>query len=208
MYVAFLPKINFYHWLIDKVFDFEWLLPHSTHTGQHEVLQVAGHESHQNQTPDDSGSSAVCVPPQLFHRGHNLSYSSPGTNPPQQENTNVGMLFTDISSDFNTIIPQQLIDNLDLHLLTGRPQSGWISPGLCAQPTAVYTANPRLHCHIQFKPHSNSLMRLTAVSHSTSYKEEVEQFTGWCKNSSRSLNIDQTKEMTADSPLSIKYINY
>lgn len=103
---------------------------------------------------------------------------------------------------------KQLIDNLDLHLLTGRPQSGWISPGLCAQPTAVYTANPRLHCHIQFKPHSNSLMRLTAVSHSTSYKEEVEQFTGWCKNSSRSLNIDQTKEMTADSPLFIKYINY
>ncbi|KAK3507128.1 hypothetical protein QTP70_007960 [Hemibagrus guttatus] len=92
--------------------------------------------------------------------------------------TYVRMLFIDFRSEFNTIIPQHLIEtepsgseHLPLQLDPGLPDwetsvspdreqllqhhhtEHWSPSGLCAQPTAVHFADSRLYSNAQFKPH-------------------------------------------------------
>ncbi len=97
----------------------------------------------------------------------------------ENKDSYVRMLFIDFSSAFNTIIPQQLINKLNLlglsnslcnwilDFLTGRLQSVRVGHNtfehyhtehrcptrLCAQPAALHAADPRLHCQVQLQPH-------------------------------------------------------
>ncbi len=91
----------------------------------------------------------------------------------------VRMLFIDFSSAFKNIIPQQLINKLNLlglnnslcnwilDFLTGRPQSVRVGrntsstttlstgapQGCVFSPLVFHAADPRLHCQVQLQPH-------------------------------------------------------
>ncbi len=97
----------------------------------------------------------------------------------ENKDSYVRMLFIDFSSAFNTIIPQQLINKLNLlglnaslcnwilDFLTGKTSVSVCRPqhlehyhtehrcptGLCAQPAALHAADPRLQCQVQLQPH-------------------------------------------------------
>ncbi|KAL0174486.1 hypothetical protein M9458_030454, partial [Cirrhinus mrigala] len=88
---------------------------------------------YQNQPPQHTRSAPVCIPSKPLHGRRStlhlaLTYL-------ENKDSYVRMLFTDFSSAFNTIIPQQLINKLNLlglntslsnwilDFLTGRPQS-------------------------------------------------------------------------------------
>ncbi len=105
-----------------------------------------------------------------------MQFPPPGSYPLENKDSYVRMLLIDFSSAFNTIIPQQLINKLNLLGLnnslcnwildlTGRPVSpSWpqhlehyhtehrCPTGLCAQPAALHAADPRLHWQVQLQP--------------------------------------------------------
>ncbi len=138
------------------------------------------------------------------------------------------MLFIDFSSAFNTIIPQQLINKLNLlglnnslcnwilDFLTGRPQSVRVGHNLehyhtehrcptrlCAQPAALHAADPRLHCQVQLQPHHQvRWWHNSGRSHQqqrwNAHREEVAQLAEWCGANNLSLNVSKTKEVVVD----------
>ncbi len=139
---------------------FERLVMNKIKTSLPNTLQFAYRP---NRSTDDAISSTLHLA--LTHLENKDSY--------------VRMLFIDFSSAFNTIIPQQLINKLNLlglnnslcnwilDFLTGRPQSVRVGhkhlenyhtehrcpTRLCAQPAALHAADPRLHCQVQLQPH-------------------------------------------------------
>ncbi|KAK3532777.1 hypothetical protein QTP86_028146, partial [Hemibagrus guttatus] len=138
----------------------------------------------------------------------------------------VQMLFIDFSSAFNTIIPQHLIEKLRklglntslcnwiLDFLTGRPQSVWI----CNSTTTLSTGAPQgcvlspllstLLTHDCAVMHSSNhiikfvddttVVGLICKNDESTYREEVQQLTAWCRANNLSLNINKTKEMVVD----------
>ncbi len=87
--------------------------------------------------PQHTRSAPVCIPPKPFYRWCNSLHLA--LTHLENKDSYVRMLFIDFSSAFNTIIPQQLINKLNLlglnnslcnwilYFLTGRPQSVRVS---------------------------------------------------------------------------------
>ncbi|KAI5611683.1 gastrula zinc finger protein XlCGF28.1-like [Silurus asotus] len=140
----------------------------------------------------------------------------------------VRMLFNDFSSAFNTIIPQHLIEKLNLlglntslcnwilDFLTGRPQSVRIENSI-SSTTTLSTGAPQgcvlspllftLLTHDCVAMHSSNhikiaddttVVRLISKNDESAYREEVQQLTAWCGANNLSLNVDKTKEMVVD----------
>ncbi len=142
---------------------FERLVMHNIKNSLPNTLDPLQFAYRPNRSTDDAISSTLHLA--LTHLENKDSY--------------VRMLFIDFSSAFNTIIPQQLINKLNLlglnnslcnwilDFLTGRPQSVRVGhkhlehyhtehrcpTRLCAQPAALHAADPRLHCQVQLQPH-------------------------------------------------------
>ncbi len=138
------------------------------------MLWEASHAQHQNQPPQHTRPAPVCIPPKPLYGWCNFLHLA--LTHLENKDSYVRMLLIDFSSAFNTIIPQQLINKLNLLGLnnslcnwildlTGRP----VSPcrpqhlehyhtehrcptGLCAQPAALHASDPRLHCQVQLQP--------------------------------------------------------
>ncbi len=92
-------------------------------------------QKNQKQPPQHTRSTPVCIPSKPLYGRCNFLHPPPGSYPPRNKDSYVRMLFIDFSSAFNTIIPQQLMNKLNLlglnnslcnwilDFLTGRPQS-------------------------------------------------------------------------------------
>ncbi|KAK3573362.1 hypothetical protein QTP86_024118, partial [Hemibagrus guttatus] len=122
----------------------------------------------------------------------------------------VGMLFIDFSSEFNTIIPQHLIEHLSLldtntslfnwilDFLTGRPQSVQIGNSI-SRTTTLSTGAPQI-CVLS----PLLFILLThdcAAMHSSNYIIKFTDDTtvvGLISKNNLSLNVDKTKEMVVD----------
>ncbi len=140
----------------------------------------------------------------------------------ENKDSYVRMLFIDFSSAFNTIIPQQLINKLNLlglnnslcnwilDFLTGRPQSFCVghntsstttlstgAPQGCSSRCWPTTALP------SSDPTTSSSLPMTVVglisnNDETHYREEVAQLAEWCGANNLSLNVGKTKEVMMD----------
>ncbi|KAL0150808.1 hypothetical protein M9458_053890 [Cirrhinus mrigala] len=167
---------------------------HNIKTSLPNTLNLLQFAYRPNRSTDDAISSTLHLA--LTHLKNKDSY--------------VRMLFTDFSSAFNTIIPQQLINKLNLlglntslcnwilDFLTGRPQ-------LCAQPASLHTADPRLHCQVQLQPHHNHkfaddmiAVGLISNNNETHYRDEMAQLAEWCGTNNLSLTVSKTKEIVMD----------
>ncbi len=105
----------------------------STDSNHNEVLWEASHAQHQNQHPQHTQSAPVCIPPKPPYGWCNFLHLA--LTHLENKDSYVRMLFIDFISAFNTIIPQLLINKLNLlglnnslcnwivDFLTGRPQS-------------------------------------------------------------------------------------
>ncbi|KAI5085415.1 hypothetical protein C0J45_23129 [Silurus meridionalis] len=109
---------------------------------------------HPNRSTDDGISTTLHLA--LNHLDNKDSY--------------VRMLFIDFSSAFNTIIPQHLVEKLNL-LGLNTSLCNWILDFLTG------------------RPHKND---------ESAYREEVQWLTAWCGANNLSLNVDKTKEMVVD----------
>ncbi len=134
------------------------------------------------------------------------------------------MLFIDFSSAFNTIIPQQLINKLNLlspnaslcnwilDFLTGRPQSvrvgrntsstttlstGVLSPLLFTLLTHDCIAKFSSNHIIKFAD-DTTVVGLISNNDETHYREEVAQLVEWFGANNLSLNVSKTKEVVMD----------
>ncbi len=106
---------------------------HSTDSNHNEVLWEASHAQHQNQPPQHTRSAPVCIPLKPLYGWCNFLHLA--LTHLENKDSYVRILFIDFSSAFNTIIPQQLINKLNLlgfnnslcnwilDFLTGRPKS-------------------------------------------------------------------------------------
>ncbi len=135
---------------------FERLVMHHIKSDLPNTLDLLQFAYRPNRSTDDAISSTLHLA--LTHLENKDSY--------------VRMLFIDFSSAFNTIIPQQVINKLNLLGLNAslckwildflisvspcRPQhlehyhtEHRCPTGLCAQPAA----DPQLHCQVQLQPH-------------------------------------------------------
>ena len=131
------------------------------------------------------------------------------------------MLFIDLSSAFNTIIPQHLTRKLSLlgmntslcnwilDFLTGNNTSSTTTlstgapQGLCAQSTAVHTPDPQEWAlqdsnHIIKFVDDATMVGLIDKNNVSSYREEVEQLITFSEVNNLSLKIEKTKEMVGD----------
>ncbi len=136
------------------------------------------------------------------------------------------MLSIDLSSAFNTLIPQQLINKLNLlgltlcnwilDFLSGRPQSVCVSrnttstttlntgaPQGCVLSPLLFTLLTH-DCtakfssnHIKFAD-DTSVVGLISNNYETHYREEVAQLAEWCGANNLSLNVSKTKEVVMD----------
>ncbi len=146
----------------------------------------------------------------------------------ENKDSYVRMLFIDFSSAFNTIIPQQLINKLNLlglnnslcnwilDFLTGRPQSVHVGHNT-SSTTTLSTGAPKgcvlspllftllTHdCTAKFS--SNHIIKFaddtTVVglisNDETHYREEVAQLAEWCGANNPSFNVEKTKEVVMD----------
>ncbi len=146
---------------------FERLVMHKIKTSLPKTLDPLQFAYCPNRSTDDAISSTLHLA--LTHLENKDSY--------------VRMLFIDFSLAFNTIIPQQLINKLNL-LGLNNSICNWIldfltffsvSPcrpqnlehyhtehrcptRLCAQPAALHAADPWLHCQVQLHHIISSLM--------------------------------------------------
>ncbi len=133
------------------------------------------------------------------------------------------MLLIDFSSAFNTIIPQQLINKLNLlglnnslcnwildlsvrvghntssttTLSTGAPQGCVLSPVLFMLLTHDCTAKFSSNHIIKFAD-DTSVVGLISNNDETHYREEVAQLAEWCGANNLSLNVEKTKEVVMD----------
>uniref|UniRef100_A0A8C1QXK5 Reverse transcriptase domain-containing protein n=1 Tax=Cyprinus carpio TaxID=7962 RepID=A0A8C1QXK5_CYPCA len=143
----------------------------------------------------------------------------------ENKDSYVRMLFINFSSAFNTIIPQQLINKLNLlgldnslcnwilDFLTGRPQSVRVGHNTSNTTTLStgapqgYVLSPMLftllthNCTAKFS--SNHIIKFaddtTVVGIiSNNYREEVAQLAEWCGTNNLSLNVEKTKEVVMD----------
>ncbi len=135
------------------------------------------------------------------------------------------MLFIDFSSAFNTIIPQQLINKLNLlglnaslcnwilDFLTGRPQSVRVGHNTSSTTTLSTGApqgcvlSPLLTHDCTAKFSSNHIIKfaddttvvgLISNNDEMHYREEVAQLVEWCGANNLSLNVNKTKEVVMD----------
>ncbi len=72
--------------------------------------------------------------------------------------------------------------------------------GLCAQPAALHTADPRLHNQGRSKPHHQVCRwHISGRSHQqhdeTHYREEVAQLAEWCSANNLSLNVSRQRRL-------------
>ncbi|KAK3556498.1 hypothetical protein QTP70_008313 [Hemibagrus guttatus] len=139
----------------------------------------------------------------------------------ENKDTYVRMLFIDISSAFNTIIPQHLTEKLSLlgittslcnwildfltghstsgttTLNTGAPQGCVLSPLLFTLLThdcaAMHSSN-----HIIKFADDTTVVGLIGKNNESAYREEVQRLTAWCKANNLSLNVEKMKEMVVD----------
>ncbi|KAK3510725.1 hypothetical protein QTP70_015979 [Hemibagrus guttatus] len=122
----------------------------------------------------------------------------------ENKDTYVQMLFIDFSSAFNTIIPQHLIEKLNLLALQLDPGlPDWETSGCVLSPllftllthdcAAMHSSN-----HIVKFTDDTTVVGLISKNDESAYREEVQQLTAWCKANSLSLNVDKTKEMVVD----------
>ncbi len=138
------------------------------------------------------------------------------------------MLFIHFSSAFNTIIPQQLINKLNLlglnnslcnwilDFLTGRPQSVRISRNT-SSTTTLSTGAPQgcvlspllftllTHdCTAKFSSNhiinfaDDTSVGLIRNNNETHYREEGAQLAEWCGANNLSLNVSKTKKVVMD----------
>ncbi len=92
----------------------ERLSSHSTDPNHDEVLWEVSHAPYQIQSPQHTWPASVCIPSKPLHGRCHFLHPPPGSYPPRNKDSYVRMLFIDFSSAFNTIIPQQLINKLNL----------------------------------------------------------------------------------------------
>ncbi len=133
-------------------------------------------------------------------------------------------MFIDFSSAFNTIIPQQLINKLNLlglnnslcnwilDFLTGRPQSVRVGHNASSTTTlSTGVLNPLLFtllthdCTAKFSSNhiikfadDTSVVGLISNNDETHYRDEVAQLAEWCGANNLSLNVGKTKEVVMD----------
>ncbi|KAL0204667.1 hypothetical protein M9458_002685, partial [Cirrhinus mrigala] len=122
----------------------------------------------------------------------------------EQKDSYVKMLFIDFSSAFNTIIPQQLINKLNLlglntslcnwilDFLTGRPHP-LLFTLLTHDCTAKFSSN-----HIIKFADDTTVVGLISNNDEMHYREEVAQLAKWCGANNLSLNVGKTKEVVMD----------
>ncbi len=143
----------------------------------------------------------------------------------ENKDSYVRMLFIDFSSAFNTIIPQQLINKLNLlglnnslcnwilDFLTGRPQSVRVGHNTSSTTTLSTGApqgcvlSPLLTHDCTAKFSSNHIIKfaddttvvgLISNNDETHYREEVAQLAEWCGANNLSLSVEKTKEVVVD----------
>ncbi len=145
----------------------------------------------------------------------------------ENKDSYVRMLFIDFSSAFNTIMPQQLINKLNLlglnnslnwildfltgrqsvrvghntssttTLSTGAPQGCVLGPLLFMLLTHNCTAKFSSNHIIKFAD-DTTVVGLISSNDETHYREEVAQLAEWCGANNLSLNVDETKEVVLD----------
>ncbi len=138
------------------------------------------------------------------------------------------MSITDLFIDFNTIIPQRLINKLNLlglnnslcnwilDFLTGRPQSVCVgrntsstttlstgAPQGCVLSPLLFTLLTH-DCTAKFSSNhiikfaDDTVVGLISNNDETHYREEVAQLAEWCGVNNLSLNVEKTKEVVMD----------
>ncbi len=184
---------------------FERLVMHNIKTSLPNTLNLLQFAYRPNRSTDDAISSTLHLA--LTHLDNKDSY--------------VRMLFIDFSSAFNTIIPQQLINKLNLlglnnslcnwilDSLTGRPQS--VSVGHNTSSTTTLSTDAPRGCvlspllftlthdctakfssnHIMKFADDTSVVGLISNNDETHYREEVAQLAEWCGANNLSLNDGQ-----------------
>ncbi len=122
---------------------------HSTDSNHDEVLWEVSHAQNQNQPPQHTRSAPVCIPSKPLYGRCNFPTLHLALTHLENKDSYVRMLFIDFSSAFNTIIPQQLINKLNLlglnnslcnwilDFLTGRPQSVRVGHNTSSTTTLV-----------------------------------------------------------------------
>ncbi len=146
----------------------------------------------------------------------------------ENKDSYVRMLFIDFSSAFNTIIPQQLLNKLNLlglnnslcnwilDFLTGRPQSVRVghntsstttlstgAPQGCVLSPLLFTLLTH-DCTAKFSSNhikfadDTTVVGLISNNDETHYREEVAQLAEWCGTNNLSLNVGKTKEVVMD----------
>ncbi|KAK3556806.1 hypothetical protein QTP70_020489, partial [Hemibagrus guttatus] len=73
----------------------------------------------------------------------------------------------------------------------------WCPSRLCAQSTAVHSADLRLNHIIKFAD-DTTVVGLISKNDESAHREEVQQLTAWCEANNLSLNVDKTKEVVVD----------
>ncbi|KAI4902910.1 hypothetical protein NFI96_020433, partial [Prochilodus magdalenae] len=112
--------------------------------------------------------------------------------------TYVQMLFIDFSSAFNTIIPQHLIEKLNL-LGLNTSLSNWILDFLTGRPQSVRIGrNTSSTTTLSTGADDATVVGLISKNDESAYREEVQRLMDWCRTNNLSLNVDQTKEMVVD----------
>ncbi|KAL0185335.1 hypothetical protein M9458_021032 [Cirrhinus mrigala] len=177
---------------------FERLVMHNIKTSLPNTLDPLQFAYRPNRSTDDAISSTLHLA--LTHLENKDSY--------------VRMLFIDFSSAFNTIIPQQLINKLNLlglntslcnwilDFLTERPQSVRVGHNT-SSTTTLSTGAPR-GCakfssnHIIKFADDTTVVGLISNNDETHYREEVAQLAKWCGANNLSLNVSKTKEVVMD----------
>ncbi|KAK0148821.1 putative RNA-directed DNA polymerase from transposon BS [Merluccius polli] len=124
------------------------------------------------------------------------------------------MLFIDFSSACNTIIPMQLIGKLGLlglntsicnwilDFLTEKPQTVQIG-NTSSKSITLSTGAPQgcvlspLLFTLLTHDYETTVVGLISNNNDT-YREEVEQLAGWCKDNNLLLNVTKTKEVVVD----------
>ncbi len=191
---------------------FERLVMHNIKTSLPKTLDPLQFAYRPNCSTDDAISSNLHLA--LTHLKKNKNT--------ENKDSYVWMLLFDFSSAFNTIIPQQLINKLNLlglnnslcnwilDFLTGGPQSVRVcrntsgapqgcvlSPLLFTLLTHDCTAKFSFNHIIKFAD-DTSVVGLTSNNNETHYREEVAQSAEWCGANNLSLNVSKTKEVVID----------
>ncbi|KAL0152069.1 hypothetical protein M9458_052623, partial [Cirrhinus mrigala] len=164
---------------------FERLVMHNIKTSLPNTLDPLQFAYHPNRSTDDAISSTLHLA--LTHLENKDSY--------------IRMLFIDFSSAFNTIIPQQLINKLNLlglntslcnwilDFLTGRPHTTTLSTGApqgCVLSPLLFTLLTH-DCTAKFS--SNHIIK---------FADDTTVLAEWCGANNLSLNVSKTKEVVMD----------